>query len=213
MEGLMCLGGGNAGKDAAAQAQREADDSRVREEQRQARIKEGRGNIDTQFKGFDDNYYNKYKDTYLETTMPQVEEQATDARKELIYSLERAGLRNSSVAGEQASDLEQKVAEQKGAQVSKANSAAQDLRNTVGESRSAAERDLMLTEDPTRAANDALARTDTLKADKPAPGLLGPLFESAALGWQAYQAGGKQVTADASAARLMNNLSSASRVK
>jgi hypothetical protein len=83
----------------------------------------------------------------------------------------------------------------------------------VGESRSAAERDLMLTEDPTRAANDALARTDTLKADKPAPGLLGPLFESAALGWQAYQAGGKQMTADASAARLMNNLNSASRVR
>src|SRR4029078_8588615 len=118
-------------------------------------------NIDEKFKGFDDAYYKQYQDAYLGSAMPQVEQQATDARKDLIYSLERAGLRNSSVAGEKASDLEQKIAEQKGEQVSKAGTAAQDLRNRVTESHSASERDLMLTEDPTRAANDALARTDT----------------------------------------------------
>jgi hypothetical protein len=208
----MCLSGGNPGQASADQAKAEADAARVKEQERQARITAGRANIDEKFKGFDDNYYNKYRDTYLATTQPQIEQQATDARKDLIYSLERAGLRNSSVAGEQASNLEQKGAEQKGAAIEKAGGAAQDLRNRVAESRSGAERDLMLTEDPTRASNDALARTESLTADKPTPGILGPLFESAALGWQAYQGGNKQMTADASAARLLNNLNSASKV-
>ena len=208
----MCGGAKSSGGAAAAQQQADAEAARVKEEERQARIRQGRGNIDAAFAGFDEPYYQRYRDSFLDAALPQVQDQANDARTDLVYALERAGLRNSSVAGSRGGDLERDIALRTGEQVSAADSAAQGLRGRVADSRAAAERDLMLVEDPTRAANDATARTQVLAADSSSPGTIGPLFESAALGWNAYQQGSRQVRADAAAARLLNNTQTAQRI-
>lgn len=206
----MCTSSGGGG--AQAQAQAEAAEARAREEERQERIRTGRGKIDEAYAGFDDGYFDRYRQTALDAALPQVQQQAGDARQDLIYALERAGTRNSSIAGDRASSLERDISLREGEARSNADTAAQQLRTKVGDSRAAAERDLMLTEDPTRASNDALARTATLRAETPQTSMIGPLFEGAALGWSAYQQGKRQVTADASAARLLQNLEGASRI-
>jgi hypothetical protein len=207
----MCTSpkGSNA---AQQQAQAEAAEARAREEQRQERIRTGRGKIDEAYAGFNDAYFDQFRKTALDAALPQVQQQAGDARQDLVYALERAGTRNSSIAGDRASALERDVALREGEARGAADTAAQQLRTKVTDSRAAAERDLMLTEDPTRASNDALARTATLRAETPAPSMVGPLFEGAALGWQAYQQGKRQVAADGMAARLLQNLEGASRI-
>lgn len=196
---------------AAQQQAAEADAARQREEERQARITAGRKKIDDAYAGFDDGYFQTYRQTALDNTLPQVQQQAADARRNLIYALERAGTRNSSIAGQRSGDLERDIALRTGEAISSADSATQQLRNRVTDSRASSEAQLLATEDPTRAANDATARSATLRADAPPVSTLGPLFEGAALGYSAYQQGKRQVAADASAARLLANLETASR--
>jgi hypothetical protein len=209
MEALMCAP--KASNSAQAQAAAEADEARRREEERQGRLREGRANIDAAYSGFDDDYYNRYRQAALDTTLPQVQTQAGDARRDLVFALSNAGTRNSSIAADKGGRLERDIAMREGEARSQADDAARQLRGTVNDSRAQAERDLMLVEDPTRAANDALARSQVLRSTQPAPSMIGPLFESAALGYGAYQQGKRQVASDAMAARLLNNLDQASR--
>jgi hypothetical protein len=76
------------------------------EEERQAAIRAASGDVDAAFSGFDDDYYNTLRQSYLDYQMPRFLEEAEDARYQLPMSFARTD--NSSYANE-LGDLERDI--------------------------------------------------------------------------------------------------------
>lgn len=121
----MCFGGGgrrsSAANDRAERQQREiaeqqrrdAEAARQRAEaeaaRRRANIETGMGNIDRAFSGFNDNYYNQVGTDYRNYYLPQVNKQAEEARRQMLFNASRAGTRSSSEYNRQLADLDENV--------------------------------------------------------------------------------------------------------
>lgn len=88
-------GGGGNGSSAARDA----------EQQRQARIQSGVSQIDGIFNQFDDNFYNKRRQAYLDFATPQLNDQYADARKQLTYALDRSGTTDSTARTTKEAEL------------------------------------------------------------------------------------------------------------
>ena len=126
----MCFGGGG-GDGGAAQA-------RADEMARQARIKQGIGNIDESFKRFDDGFFSGRKDAYRNFVTPQVNDQYKQVGDQLAFSLARTGLDQSSESARQQGVLmrdnaaaRQSIAEGATAEATKARQAIEDQRNSL----------------------------------------------------------------------------------
>lgn len=89
-------GGGDGG--AAHQAQ-EA------ENERQNSVNNGMNNINNIFSQFDDNFYNKRRDAYLDYANPQLSSQYADANKQLTFQLARNGTLDSTARTGQDAQL------------------------------------------------------------------------------------------------------------
>lgn len=103
----MCIfGGGDGGAKAlAAQQQQQADQARADATAREARINTGKANIDQAFSGFGDDFFNTLSKNYLDYAQPQLEDQYTQAKKNITYALARGGNTHSSAAGDQFGQL------------------------------------------------------------------------------------------------------------
>lgn len=99
----MCFGDGGAGKIAKQQ--------RADEDARQRRINSGIQSIDSTFSGFDDAFYGKRAQDYVDYAMPGVQHQASGAARALIYALARRGNLDSSAAIRKNSDLTREMDE------------------------------------------------------------------------------------------------------
>ena len=86
----MCWGG--SGGDTGA------DDARAEEEARQQRIRDSRSSIDTIFNTYDEDFYDRQRNAYLNYATPQVEDQFGDAMRELTFALSRSGKLDSALA-------------------------------------------------------------------------------------------------------------------
>lgn len=73
---------------------------------RQARIREGTAAIDSQFSKFNDAFYQKRQDAYMDWANPQLDTQLQDNTRQLAYALARAGTTNSSSAARKQGDLQ-----------------------------------------------------------------------------------------------------------
>lgn len=161
------MGGGGKGGGEAAQA-------RADEQARQERIRAGTEKIGTIFDGqFNDGYFDKQKQSYIDYAKPQLEDQYGKAQKELTYSLARAGNLNSSVRGEKSAELQkqydlnaQKIADD-------ALAYSTQARNQVEAARSDLVSQLNATGDAEGAANSAISRASTLSQ----PAAFSPLTE------------------------------------
>lgn len=92
-------GGGDGG---AAQQARQS------EQAREIRVNEGLwgpGGINPIFSQFDDNFYNKRRDAYLDYANPQLSDQYADAHKQLTYALDRNGTLDSTARTGQEANL------------------------------------------------------------------------------------------------------------
>lgn len=156
-------------------AQRAAEEARQREAQRQARLAQGRGNIDTAFSGFDDPYYAGRSQAYSDFALPQLEEQFGAQKKKLIYALSRGGLLNSSSAAQKNRDLQGEYDRGRQMITSRAEQYGTDARRDVANSRAQLLSILSSTEDPTTVANEAARQAATLRA-QPSFDPLGNLF-------------------------------------
>ena len=87
----MCWGG--SGGDTGA------DDARAEEEARQKRIRDSRSSIDTIFNTYDEDFYDRQRNAYLNYATPQVEDKFGDAMRELTFALSRSGKLDSALAG------------------------------------------------------------------------------------------------------------------
>lgn len=86
--------------------ERIAKQQRADEVARQQRIASGMTQIDGAFSGFNDDFYNKIKQNYVNYATPELDRQTGQARDNLIYALSRNGNLDSSAFIKKNNDLQ-----------------------------------------------------------------------------------------------------------
>jgi hypothetical protein len=132
--------------------------------------------------GFDEDFFNRFRQGMLDTYMPQVEKQYGEAKDDLTYGLARAGTGRSSAAVKATSDLAEENAINRANIVTKADQGAGALRSRVADERAKAESQLYATEDPDVGANQALAAVKNISLATPDTTPLGDVFKTALVG-------------------------------
>lgn len=182
---------GKAGRLQMMQQATEAQEARVREEERQARLKTGaqainkifdESGINNAFGGFNDAFYDNYTQAQNDYYLPDVQRQYDKARENLTFDLARAGLGSSSVAGDQVADLLYQNQNNVAAVRAKSDAGTADLRQRVAQEKANALSQLYATEDPTMASNNALASAKAVSNSKPELNPLGDIFKLAVIG-------------------------------
>lgn len=186
----------------------EAAIARAEEQQRQAKIREGTGQIDTIFgQNFSDKFYGGRRKSYLDYATPQVEDQYGKAREELTFALARGGNLDSSVRAQKEGDL-QKLYDQRKREISDQGVAYEsDARNSVEDARADLIRTLSATGDADAAAKNAVNRSVAL-SKPPAYSPLAGLFAdfTATLGTQAAMERAEAMSGGAYKARFNTGL-------
>jgi hypothetical protein len=151
----MCFGGGG-GDGGAAQA-------RADEMARQARIKQGIGNVNERFEKFDKGFFDSRGQAYRNFATPQVNDQYKQVGDQLAFSLARTGLDQSSESARQQGVLmrdnalaRQTLAEGATTEATKARQAVEDQRNSLISQ-------VNMTADPEMAAQNALRSAGILE--------------------------------------------------
>lgn len=175
--------------DPGAAARRQAEEDRKREAARQMAVRDGTQRVDDIFGSqFNDDFYGKRRQAFLDYANPQLESQYGDARKALTYSLARAGTLDSSIRADKFGEL-QRLYDQNRQQVGdQALSYENDARSNVEGARSGLISTLNSTYDTEGVANSALTRAQALSA----PAQFSPLSQlfssfTSGLGQQAAQ--------------------------
>jgi hypothetical protein len=170
--------------DTSVQDQMLADsqEARRKEEGRQARIKDGTGQINDIFSGFGEEYYDDFRDTYLDYYQPQIDRQYGDAQDQLTYALTRAGTLKSTMAAEKFAKLGENYQDQRASTAANALSATSTLRGKTNSERSGLISLLNATGDADMAANEALSRSQQLFEEVPNVSPLGPIFAGVSSG-------------------------------
>ncbi len=163
--------------------------ARFEEDQRQARIRQGTERVNGIFDGnFSPEFCDKRRQGFLDYASPQLEDQRSQAEKELTYSLARAGTLDSSIRANKFGELQKLYDTNKQQIADKALSFETDARNNVENARSNLLTTLNATGDAEGAANSSLSRAAALSQPE-AFSPLSQLFASftGALGTQAAQ--------------------------
>lgn len=149
-------GGGKSSNKAAKQA-------RADEQARQERIRQGTERVGSIFDSqFNDGFFDRRRQAYVDFAKPQLEDQYGDAQKELTFALARGGNLNSSVRGEKAADLEKRFTLANQEIQDKALSQANEARSQVEGARTDLIGMLNATGDAEGAANSAVSRANVL---------------------------------------------------
>lgn len=151
--------------------------ARADEEARQARIKEGMGKIDSTFKQFNPDFYDRRKQAVLETTMPQLNDQFQKTKEQLQYNLARSGLTDSSVRAANEGEMQRQMDVNKAAVAGQAQDYANQARQQIEQNRSELVGQLNATGDAQAAAQGALSRA-SIAAAQPGVTPLGMMFQN-----------------------------------
>jgi hypothetical protein len=153
-----------------------AGQARQDEQKRQDKIRQGTEHVNSVFDSqFNDDYFGKRQQSYLDYASPQLDKQYADAQKQLSFALARSGNSDSSARAAQLGDLQKLYDTNKQQVADQAISYGTQARNSVEDARSNLIQTLNSTGDATGAANSALARAAALSApDAYSP--LGQLF-------------------------------------
>lgn len=103
--------------------------------------------------GFDDAFYNDYKQKVLDYYQPDEQRQYDEAQRDLKYSLARAGTLQSSTAADKQGELAYNDALQKANIVANANTQEGNLKSQIQSNKQSLINQLYSTEDPTLTAN------------------------------------------------------------
>ena len=132
--------------------------------------------------GFDDAFYNRYKQSVLDYYMPQVDKQYKDAKDQATYGLARSGNIRSSAANTLTADLSRQNDVNQAGVRNQADTAAGDLRSQVNTEEQKAVSQLYATEDPEVAAQQSLASVRDISLQQPQMSPLSALFNVASIG-------------------------------
>lgn len=161
-------GGSNSNNEAAM--------AREAEQRRQAAIRGGTKEIDRIFGDqFNDDFFTGRQNAFTEYYAPQLDNQFSDARKQLTYSLARSGTLDSSMRAEKEAELQKEYDDNSRAISDKALAYSNETRGNVEASRADLVNMLNSTGDVRGSVNSALSRANTLSAPD-AFSSLGPMF-------------------------------------
>lgn len=132
------------------------DEQRQLEAERQARVEAGRQKIDEAFAGFDDAFYDQRAQEYADYAVPQLTKQYDRTRKNLTYSLARAGLLNSGTEAAKGGALDEELGQKYREVVDAGQGQANQLRRDIEGQRSNLTAQLQASADPGSAANLAV---------------------------------------------------------
>ena len=177
----MCGGSPKVDNSAQREAAREARRVRREEEARAGRVTDGLARIAAVFEGGEyvsptgeattyeglEPYLDQREGALRDFYLPQLDEQRSDAEEALTFALARAGLLNSSVAGERQATLAQDYALQRGSVLADIAADIAGQRTAINQNRSSLEAGLRASGDATAASNAALASAATFRADEP----------------------------------------------
>ena len=117
--------------------------------------------------GFDDAFYNNYRQKVLDYYQPDEQRQYDAAQRDLKYSLARAGTLQSSTAADKQGELAYNDALQKANIVANANTQEGNLKSQIQSNKQALINQLYTTEDPTLTANLAESSAQATRLQDP----------------------------------------------
>lgn len=133
----------------AAEARRQAEAEAVRKETeeraarvrqysdgRQAQIDQYNNDLTSAFAGFDDSFFNQFKNDYIASAKPGLEQQYQDENKKLVYAFANSGNLDSTAAADRFGRLEQLRADREARVGDLAEQSAQGLRTSVDQTKS-----------------------------------------------------------------------------
>lgn len=156
----MCGDGSDAGKEIELQNL-----------QRQQAVQRGMTNINSVFGKFDEPYYEGIRNTTLNTLMPQFQTQQKNVSRGAAYGLASRGLLNSGAAKETGTELQKESTLGRILVNNQANQAVSNARQDIGRQQAQVTSQLVQSQDPALAAQQAL----TSAASVGAPSLIAPL--------------------------------------
>jgi len=156
--------------------------AQILENQRQASITKGQAEVDKEFAGFDDGFYNKRAQDYINYVMPQLGEQVRGQQKGIQYGLSDRGLTNSSVARNAMSGLAKQTALQQQAIAEQGMVQAQELQRQVESNRAELYNQVISASDPGNIGKQAGAAAATLRQ----PSTFSPFIQAAGTGLNNY---------------------------
>lgn len=185
----MCFGKAKVDNSIQQQQLEESRQARLREEERAARITAGNAQLDSTFSTFDDAFYNARQQDYLDYYQPQLDKQFKDAKDALTFAFARNGTLASSAAGQKQADLQTQYDNERASLLSKAGASVDDFKANVANEKASLVSQLQATGDADRVSNEALGRTQNLRASVPAYDSLGDIFSGVASAIGNYSAG------------------------
>lgn len=151
--------------------------ARQDENMRQQRIKQGMNSINQTFGKFDDAFYDKRKQAFVDSAMPQLNDQFRKTQDNLQYNLARTGLTDSSVRSANEGELQKQLDLNKSDIAAKGLDYANMARQQTEQDRTALIGQLNQTGDAQAAAQGALSRA-SIAANQPSVSPLGMMFQN-----------------------------------
>lgn len=143
-------------------ASKQAAIARADEQARQASVRAGTQQINDTFGQFDDAFYTKQRQNFLDFSLPQLEDQYGKAQRSLTFALARDGNLDSSARGYQFGELQKQYDTNRTALADQGQTYANQARSNVEDARANLITTLNATGDATGAANSAIARSAAL---------------------------------------------------
>lgn len=172
------VSGKNAQKEAAAEAQRQAQLLQQREDKRQGDIKAGQLKIDDAFKQFDQPYYDNFRTTYLGNYNPQIADQFSEARDKLTATLAGRGMLESTTGANAFGKIQKTRNDAESTVANAATDAANNLRSTVEGAKTNLFNLNLSAADPAAIGAQAQAQATSIVSPSSMPSL-GNVFQSA----------------------------------
>jgi hypothetical protein len=175
-------------------AREQAERARAEEDARQARVNDGLAQVRAVFEGGAagggmEPLLAAREEALRGFYLPQLDQKRDKAAEDLTFALSRAGLLNSSAAGEKQANLGEVYSLEKAGVLGDIASDIAGTRTTMNQNRASIEAGLRASGDATAAANQALAAADTFRADSPKLSPLGDIFYGTAAGIGAARQG------------------------
>lgn len=138
-----------------------AAEQRTNQQAQEQTILSGIQNIDQAFAGYDDNFYNRYRQSYINYQMPQLASQYQSAQKATTGGLADRGLLKSSAAEDAYSGLSKTLATSEQSIADEATSQALSLKTQVAQQKQTLVNQLLASTYPSTVANSALQTAST----------------------------------------------------
>jgi hypothetical protein len=132
----MCIGNDSGTAASQIQANQTLKAQQDAEDKRQTNIKTGQGAIDQAFSGYDDPYFSKFKQNYIDANTGDVDNQYAVAKDKLTAALADRGVLNSTIAGNGFGQLDKTRNDAFGAIANNAGDAENQFRNSVEKTKS-----------------------------------------------------------------------------